>query len=136
MGFKYRKRQFLAPAPSTSYIFAEVESSQNGEYKQGHNMLTIADCRRHIELEFFLGTRKARRQSLNKLDVLFQTLINFGQALNTQIELIENFEKSTEMRNGRRNKSGDGRAKKSRKDQTSKRVRKTSKEADQERLSG
>lgn len=58
-------------------------------------MLTIPDCRRHIELESFLGTRKDLKQSLAKLDVLSQTLINFGQALHGEIDLIEQYERDT-----------------------------------------
>jgi hypothetical protein len=53
--FCYRKRVFLAPVSTghTSYILAEAESTRDGEYKWGHYMLTIADCRRRIQLEFF-----------------------------------------------------------------------------------
>jgi hypothetical protein len=49
--FKYRKRTFLAPASTslTSHILAEVESSQNGEYKFGNYLLTI-DCDRCVAL--------------------------------------------------------------------------------------
>ena len=59
--FSHRKRVFLNPISTghTSYIFTEVESSRGGEYKWGHYMLTIADCRRRIQLEFFLGTKQA-----------------------------------------------------------------------------
>ncbi len=51
----FRKRVFLASVSTghTSYILAEVESSRGGEYKWGHCMLTIADCRRRVQLEFF-----------------------------------------------------------------------------------
>lgn len=135
MGFKYRKRTFLAPAPTTSYILAEVESSQNGEYKQGHNMLTISDCRRQIELEFFLGTRKARRESYEKIALLVSTLVDFGQALATESDLIEQHEQNPPESQGKKNGRSNGRATKGRKDQASKRVRKASKEADQERVS-
>jgi len=56
--FSLRKRSFLSPVSTgyTSHIFAEVESSNEGEYRWGHNMLTIADCRRRVQIEFFLGT--------------------------------------------------------------------------------
>jgi hypothetical protein len=93
--FSYRKRRFLSPASTghTSYILAEVESSRQGEYKWGHCMLTLADCRRRIQLEFFLGTPKARRQSLNKISDLISDLIQFGHALKTEKDLIEAFEK-------------------------------------------
>src|SRR5215217_6878323 len=81
--FLLRKRMFLASVSSgtTSYILAEVESSRGGEYKWGHYMLTIADCRRRIQLEFFLGTVRARRESLRKLDLLLNVLGSFRNAL-------------------------------------------------------
>ena len=41
--FSLRKRSFLSPVSTgfTSHIFAEVESSNEGEYRWGHNMLTL-----------------------------------------------------------------------------------------------
>ena len=53
--FGYRKRMFLASISTghTSYILTEVESSRGGENKWGHCMLTMADCRRRIQLEYF-----------------------------------------------------------------------------------
>ncbi len=50
--FSLRKRSFLSPVSTgfTSHIFAEVESSNGGEYRWGHNMLTIADCRRRVQM--------------------------------------------------------------------------------------
>ncbi len=90
---KYLKRAFLAPAPTglTSYILAEIEDTRNGEYKWGNNLLTIADCRHRIQLEFALGTRKARRESLRKIDLLITTLVRFGHALMTESKAIENY---------------------------------------------
>ena len=93
--FLYRKRVFLVPMSTgqTSYVFAEVESSHGGEYKWGHYMLSLADCRRRIELEFFLGTARARRQSLAKLDLLLQVLNAFRTALSSEAQLISEYEK-------------------------------------------
>ena len=90
----YRKRVFLASISTghTSYIFTEAESSRGGEYKWGHNMLTMADCRRRIQLEFFLGTIRARRESLRKIDLLIQQLEQFRTALTTEVGLIEQYE--------------------------------------------
>jgi hypothetical protein len=67
----FRKRVFLNPISTghTSYILAEAESSREGGYRWGNYMLIIADCRRRIELEFFLGTAQARRLSLAKIDL-------------------------------------------------------------------
>jgi len=87
----FRKRSFLNPASTdhTSYIYARVESSRDGEYPWGTNLLTIADCRRTVELEFFLGTRQARRVSLAKIDLLIGILTRFRAALVKEIAAIE-----------------------------------------------
>jgi hypothetical protein len=92
--FSHRKRVFLASISTghTSYILSEVESSRSGEYKWGHCMLTIADCRRRIQLEFFLGTIRARRESLRKLDLLIKHLEQFRTALHREAGLIEQYE--------------------------------------------
>ena len=89
--FSFRKRSFLNPVSTdqTSYIHAVVESSHDGEYPWGTNMLTIADCKRVIQLEFFLGTRRYRRISLQKIDLLINTLTRFRAALAKEIALIE-----------------------------------------------
>jgi hypothetical protein len=89
--FTYRKRIFLTPASahSTAYILAEVESSSDGTYKNGHYMLTLADCTRQIRLEFYLGTSRYRKQSLAKLDLLMRILGDFREALNAEAKLIE-----------------------------------------------
>ena len=90
----YRKRVFLASITTghTSYILTEVESSRGGEYKWGHYMLTMADCRRRIQLEFFLGTIRARRESLKKIDLLIKHLEQLRAALRTEANLIKKFE--------------------------------------------
>src|SRR5918996_5112096 len=87
----FRKRMFLASVSTgtTSFILAEVESSRGGEYKWGHYMLTIADCRRRIQLEFFLGTKQARRRSLRKINLLIDVLTRFRDALIKERDLIE-----------------------------------------------
>src|SRR5918998_6775069 len=90
----YRKRVFLASISTghTSYLLSEAESSRGGEYKWGHYMLTMADCRRRIQLEFFLGTIRARRESLRKIDLLIKHLEQFRTALRTEAGLIEQHE--------------------------------------------
>ena len=94
--FNLRKRVFLNPVSTghTSYILVEAESSRNGEYKWGHYMLTLADCRRRVQLEFFLGTKRARRVSLAKINLLIEVLTRFRDALIKENELIEKFEQS------------------------------------------
>jgi len=92
----FRKRVFLASISTghTSFILAEVESSRGGENKWGHCMLTIADCRRRIQLEFFLGTVRARRESLRKLDLLLNVLGSFRNALITEARAITEAERA------------------------------------------
>ena len=89
--FAYQKRAFLAPPATTgtSHILAEVESSRNGKNRFGDNLLTIADCRRSIKLEFFLGTKRSRKQSLRSLNLLIAILTRFRDALQQEIHLIE-----------------------------------------------
>src|ERR1043165_6608145 len=92
----FRKRVFLASISTghTSHILAEVESSRGGEYKWGHCMLTIADCRRRNQLEFFLGTVRARRESLKKLDLLLKVLGSIRNALLAEAQLINEYERA------------------------------------------
>jgi hypothetical protein len=96
--FTFRRRVFLASVSTgfTSYVFAEVESSQGGEYKWGHYMLSIADCRRRIQIEFFLGTARARQQSLAKVDLLLEVLTKFRLALLKEAHLIAKRERKGE----------------------------------------
>jgi len=103
----FRKRVFLASVSTghTSYILAEVESSRGGEYKWGHYMLTIADCRRRIQLEFFLGTMRARRESLKKLDLLLSVLTSFRRALLAEAHAITEFERASRRKSLKPQKS-------------------------------
>src|ERR1044072_1289432 len=96
----FRKRVFLASVSSghTSYILAEVESSRGGEERFGHYMLTIADCRRRIQLEFFLGTMRARRESLKKLDLLLSVLSSFRSKLLAEAHAITEFERAAKRK--------------------------------------
>lgn len=94
--FTFRKRSFLNPASTgyTSFILAEVESSHEGAYKWGNYLLTLADCKRVIQLEFFLGTKQARRIGLRKINLLIDVLSRFRDALQKEIALIEKGERS------------------------------------------
>ncbi len=96
----FRKRVFLASISTghTSHILAEVESSRGGENKFGHYMLTIADCRRRIQLEFFLGNVRARRESLKKLDLLLSVLGSFRRALLAEAHAITEFERTAKQK--------------------------------------
>ena len=103
----FRKRVFLASISTghTSYILAEVESSRGGEYKWGHYMLTIADCRRRIQLEFFLGTMRARRESLKKLDLLLSVLNSFRAKLLAEAHAITEYERAAKRKSLKPQKS-------------------------------
>jgi|SRR5690349_15345119 len=103
----FRKRVFLASISTgyTSYILAEVESSRGGENKWGHCMLTIADCRRRIQLEFFLGTVRARRESLRKLDLLLNVLGSFRKVLLAEANAITEFERAAKRKSLKPQKS-------------------------------
>jgi hypothetical protein len=87
----FRKRLFLNPTSTrqTSHILVEAESSRNGEYQWGHYMLTLADCRRRVQLEFFLGTKRARQLSLKKINLQIDVLTRFRDAVIQEIELID-----------------------------------------------
>jgi hypothetical protein len=93
--YVFRKRAFLNPASTNhaSYIVALVESTHEGEYKWGDNLLYIADCRRRIALEFFIGNKRARRLSLAKINLLIDVLTRFRDALTKEIALIEKAKK-------------------------------------------
>jgi len=105
----YRRRVFLASISTghTSYILAEAESSRGGEYKWGHYMLTLADCRRRIQLEFFLGTIRARRESLRKIDLLIKQLEQFRTALRAEANLIHQYEAKPKSKSGKTKSSHD-----------------------------
>jgi len=89
--YSFRRRAFLNPlsANETSYIFAHVESSHDGSYRWGDNLIFIADCHRVIQLEFATATKQKRRISIAKLDLLINVLTSFRDALTKEIALIE-----------------------------------------------
>ena len=89
--YTFRKRAFLNPVSTnqTSYILAHVEDSEHGENKFGTNLITLADCKRRIQLEFFLGTARHRRISLKKINLLIEVLTAFRDALLREITAIE-----------------------------------------------
>jgi len=88
-------------------FLAEVESSRGGEYNWGHYMLSIADCRHRIDLEFFLGTAQARRVVLAKIDRLINVLTKFRVALWKEAQLIANWEREGKRGRTRRVRAAD-----------------------------
>ena len=95
MNHTFLKRTFLNPIStlSTSYIHANVADSQNGAMNHLGNMLIIADCHRAVEFEFYLGSKKHRRQSLAKANLLIQFLTAYRDALKREADLIEAYRK-------------------------------------------
>ena len=89
--YAFSKRAFLNPASThlTSYIQAYVQTGQDGPDKWADNMVLIADCKRVVQLEFFLGTKRHRRISLAKIDLLIDVLTQFRAALAKEIQSIE-----------------------------------------------
>jgi hypothetical protein len=89
--YTYRKRAFLNPVATnqTSYILAHVEDSEHGENKVGTNLITLADCKHTIQLEFFLGSARHRRISLKKINLLIEVMTAFRDALMREIAAIE-----------------------------------------------
>jgi len=89
--YAFSKRAFLNPASThqASYIQAHVQTGQEGPDKWGENLVTIADCKRVVQLEFFLGSKRDRRLSLAKIDLLIKILTQFRTALAKEISLIE-----------------------------------------------
>jgi hypothetical protein len=89
--YAFSKRAFLNPASTrqASYIQAHVQTGHEGPDKWGDNRITIADCNRVIQLEFFLGSKRDRRISLAKIDLLIKVLMQFRRALAKEISSIE-----------------------------------------------
>ena len=89
--YAFSKRAFLNPASTqlTSYIQAHVQTGPEGPDQWGDNMVIIADCKRVVQLEFFLGSKRDRRLSLAKIDLLIKVLTQFRTALAKEIRSIE-----------------------------------------------
>ena len=87
----YRKRAFLNPITTgqPSFVFAVAESSEGGKKTYGNYVLTVADCKRMIELEFSLTSPRMRKQSLAKVDLLAEVINRFKDAIHTEAELID-----------------------------------------------
>jgi hypothetical protein len=95
--YSYLRRQFLNEAPNelihTSYVLAIVENSFEGEY---HSTATlyVADCKRVIKLEFYLGRAEARTASIGKINLLLEVLAGFRDAMINEASLIAKSEKN------------------------------------------
>ena len=68
-------------------------------------MVFIADCKKVVQLEFFLGSKRDRRISLAKIDLLIKVLMQFRRALAKEIRLIESDTSVSATKKQRRHKS-------------------------------
>ena len=94
--YKFIRRDFLNAAPElshTSYVLAHVEHSENGTNAHGSNVINIADCKRVITLDFYLGDKEARDSSISKINLLLEILGEFRDALLNEAFLIAEAEK-------------------------------------------
>ena len=87
----YRKRAFLNPISTgrPSFIFAVADSSEGGKKTYGNYVLTVADCKRMIELEFSLASPRVRKQSLAKIDLLAEVINRFKDTIHAEANLID-----------------------------------------------
>ncbi len=105
--YAFSKRVFLNPASThlTSYIHAHVQTGHEGPDKWGDNRVIIADCNRVVQLEFFLGSKRERRLSLAKIDLLINILMQFRAALAKEIKSIEDGESNKPRMNTHKRRS-------------------------------
>jgi hypothetical protein len=88
--FAYKKKEFLSPETGdTSSILLEAEDSDNGTKKTGTYAVVITDNHSRVELEFYLGTAKHRKQSMDKINLLITRLIRFGHTMMLQSQAID-----------------------------------------------
>jgi hypothetical protein len=93
--FTYRKKKFLAPAPGDiSSILLEAEDSQNGQKNSGQYTIAITDNHGRVNLDFYLGTARHRRQSMKKIDLMITQFVRFGHALMKEAQAIEKASKT------------------------------------------
>lgn len=87
----YRKRAFLNPISTgqPSFVFAVADSSEGGTKPHGNYVLTLADCKRMIELEFSLASPLMRKQSLAKIDLLAEIITGFRDVIHREAVLID-----------------------------------------------
>lgn len=80
--------QFLNAAPAdlvqTSYALVHVEDSERGTNPHGSNSVNIADCKRVITLDFYLGNQQARDSSIAKINLLLEILGEFRDVSNCE----------------------------------------------------
>src|SRR5215470_2584370 len=87
----YRQRAFLNPISTgePSFVLAVADSSEGGKKPHGNCVLTLADCKRIVELEFSLASPRVRKQSLAKIDLLAEVVNRFRDAVHNEASLID-----------------------------------------------
>ncbi|MCA1704594.1 MAG: hypothetical protein LC808_15565 [Actinobacteria bacterium] len=94
MSYRVRIRKFLNKPGhhAGAYLLAEVEDSR--KHKKGkhdwpyvHVDLTLADCSRVVSFDFDLSSARRRANSLHKIDILVDSLIQFRDALRAEADL-------------------------------------------------
>jgi len=83
MDRRYYRREFinLPGFHSTAYVYAEVERSTRSDEYAATCTLALSDCSRKISISIDLDSPGERQNSLHKLDVLIETLIEFRRAV-------------------------------------------------------
>jgi hypothetical protein len=96
--YKHIRREFLNAAPAdlvhTSYVLAHVEDSDSGRIAHGSNVLNIADCKRVVTLEFYLGNQAARDSSIAKINLLLEVIGGFRDCLLNEAYAIAKAQKT------------------------------------------
>lgn len=94
MPYRVRIRKFLNKPGyhAGAYVLAEVEDSRkHKKRKHGwpyvHVDLTLADCSRVVSFDFDLSSARRRANSLHKIDLLVDSLIQFRDALRAEADL-------------------------------------------------
>lgn len=94
--FHIRKRMFLNDDfDLPAFVIAVVEDTSDlqttgkDEFHYGNIDLTLSDCNRQISYHFCLYNAESRANSLNKIKRLAETINEFRDALEKEIEMIE-----------------------------------------------
>lgn len=98
MNTKYRmkKRMFLNDDfDMPAFVIAVVEdttdkqSSNDEEFHYGGISLVLSDCSRQVSYDFCLYNKESRENSLNKIKRLAELVNEFRDALEKEIEMVE-----------------------------------------------
>lgn len=107
MPYRVRIRKFLNKPGfyAGAYVLAEVEdSTKHKKGKHGwpyvHLDLTLADCSRVVSFDFDLSSARQRANSLRKIHILVDTLIQFRDALQAEADLAADRSRGKEAGHG------------------------------------